>query len=177
MAIDMTHTDASEVSGSAALKSSQGNEAKLSGMVEITDKPQLFRRASARGSIRLREESIRAIRSGGVKKGDVITIARTAAILAVKETPRTIPLCHPIPITGLDVDFEIEERRVHISVTVTSVGRTGVEMEALTGVSAALLNVWDMVKYLEKDASGNYPETAIEEIRVVEKRKEERPLA
>ena len=106
-----------------------------------------------------------------MKKGDVLTTARLAAILAVKDTPRLIPLCHPIPITGLDVNFDLEGERVRATVTVTSVGKTGVEMEALTGVAVALLNVWDMVKYLEKDETGNYPETAIENIRVTEKKK------
>ncbi len=140
-------------------------------MVDITEKPPLFRRATASGTIRLRESTIKAITAGQVKKGDVLTTARLAAILAVKDTPRLIPLCHPIPITGLDVFFDLEEERVRATVTVTSVGRTGVEMEALTGVSVALLNVWDMVKYLEKDETGNYPETEIEEIRVLQKRK------
>ncbi len=140
-------------------------------MVDITEKPPVFRKASAAGSIRLRESTIEAIKSDQVKKGDVFTTARLAAILAVKDTPRLIPLCHPIPITGLDVNFEIEERRVRTTVTVTSVGKTGVEMEALTGVAAALLNVWDMVKYLEKDETGNYPETEISGIMVCEKRK------
>ena len=146
---------------------------KLAGMVDITEKPPLFRRATASGTIRLRESTIKAIIAGQVKKGDVLTTARLAAILAVKDTPRLIPLCHPIPITGLDVFFDLEEERVRATVTVTSVGRTGVEMEALTGVSAALLNVWDMVKYLEKDETGNYPRTEIEKIAVREKKKNE----
>jgi cyclic pyranopterin phosphate synthase len=146
-------------------------EEKLAGMVDITEKPPLFRKATASGTIRLRESTITAIAAGQVKKGDVLTTARLAAILAVKDTPRLIPLCHPIPITGLDVFFDLVEGRLRATVTVTSVGRTGVEMEALIGVSAALLNVWDMVKYLEKDETGNYPETEIEEIRVLQKRK------
>lgn len=146
-------------------------EDKLAGMVDITAKPPLFRTATASGTIRLRESTIKAITSGQVKKGDVLTTARLAAILAVKDTPRLIPLCHPIPITGLDVNFDLERERVRAVVTVTSVGKTGVEMEALTGVAVALLNVWDMVKYLEKDETGNYPETVIEEIRVLQKRK------
>jgi cyclic pyranopterin phosphate synthase len=144
---------------------------KLAGMVNITEKPPVFRKATATGSIRLQEVSVEAIKNGRVKKGDVLTTARLAAILAVKDTPRLIPLCHQIPITGLEVNFEIEERQVRATVTVTSLGRTGVEMEALTGVAAALLNVWDMVKYLEKDETGNYPETEIEGIRVCEKKK------
>ena len=142
-------------------------------MVDITEKQPVFRRATASGSIKLRKSTIEAIKSGQVKKGDVITTARLTAILAVKDTPRLIPLCHPIPITGLDVNFEFEERRVKVTVKVTSEGKTGVEMEALTGVAAALLNVWDMVKYLEKDETGNYPETVMETIQVIEKRKGE----
>ena len=145
---------------------------KLEGMVDITSKPLVYRRATATGSIRLKESTLQAMRSGEIKKGDPLASARLAAILAVKETPRLIPYCHPIPITGLEVRFELEEMGIKATVTVTSFGRTGVEMEALTGVSVALLNIWDMVKYLEKDETGNYPETVIEEIRVLEKRKE-----
>jgi cyclic pyranopterin phosphate synthase len=148
----------------------EGGE-RLAGMVEITGKPEVFRRARARGSIRLKETTIEAIKSGRVKKGDVLATARLTAILAVKETPRLIPLCHPIPITGVDVEFELGIKTIQATVTVTSVGKTGVEMEALTGVSVALLNVWDMIKYLEKDETGNYPETMIEEIRVATKEK------
>jgi len=144
---------------------------KLEGMVDITEKPPVFRRASASGSIRLQETTVEAIKSGQVKKGDVLATARLAAILAAKDTPRLIPMCHPIPLTGLEVSFQFQPGRVEASVNVTSVGRTGVEMEALVAVSAALLNVWDMVKYLEKDESGNYPDTAIEEIRVIKKEK------
>jgi cyclic pyranopterin phosphate synthase len=144
---------------------------KLQGMVDITEKPPVFRRARARGSIRLQETTVEAIRLGQVKKGDVLATARLAAILAAKETPRLIPMCHPISITGLEVGFQLQPGRIEAAVTVTSVGRTGVEMEALAAVSAALLNVWDMVKYLEKDESGNYPNTEIEEIRVTQKEK------
>jgi cyclic pyranopterin phosphate synthase len=144
----------------------------LAGMVDITEKPPVFRKATASGSIRLRRATIETIKNGQVKKGDVLTTARLAAVLAVKDTPRLIPLCHLISITGLDVNFEVEPERIRARVTVTSFGKTGVEMEALTGVSVALLNVWDMVKYLEKDETGNYPETEIDEIKVLEKRKE-----
>jgi cyclic pyranopterin phosphate synthase len=146
-------------------------EEKLAGMVDITEKPPVFRKATAAGSIHLKVATIQAIKNGQVKKGDVLTTARLAAILSVKETPRLIPLCHPIPITGLEVDFEVEAESVRATVTVTSVGKTGVEMEALTGVAVALLNVWDMVKYLEKDKTGNYPETEICKIMVSEKKK------
>ena len=80
-------------------------------MVDITAKPPVFRKATASGTIRLKESTIKAIKAGQVKKGDVLTTARLAAILAVKDTPRLIPLCHPIPITGLEVNFELEARK------------------------------------------------------------------
>ena len=142
---------------------------KLEGIVDITKKPPVLRIATAAGSIRLKKSTIEAINAGQVKKGDVLTTARLAAILAVKDTPRIIPMCHAIPVTGLEVKFELEEVRVGVAVTVTSVGMTGVEMEALTGVAVALLNIWDMVKYLEKDETGNYPETEMGNIKVLEK--------
>ncbi len=140
-------------------------------MIDITRKPHVYREAVARGSIRLRKETIEAIRAGKVKKGDVLTVARVAAVQAVKDTPRIIPYCHPIPITAVDVSFRLEEERVWVEVTVRTTSQTGVEMEALTGASVALLTVWDMVKYLEKDESGNYPTTRIENVVVVRKLK------
>jgi cyclic pyranopterin phosphate synthase len=147
-----------------------GNE-KLAGMVDVTNKPPVFRTATASGAIRLKRSTIEAIKEGRIKKGDVLTTARLAAILAVKDTPRIIPMCHNIPISGVGVEFELEQERVGVAVTVTSVGMTGVEMEALTGVAVALLNIWDMVKYLEKDETGNYPETEMGDIRVPKKMK------
>lgn len=143
-----------------------------SGMVNITGKPTVIRTATATGLIRLKASTLEAARLQQVKKGDVISAARVAAILAVKDTPRLIPFCHQIPITAIDVIFDIRIESIQVTVTVASVGQTGVEMEALTGVSAALLNIWDMVKSLEKDETGNYPSTKIDEIKVLEKRKE-----
>jgi len=146
---------------------------KLAGMVNVTNKPPLFRTATASGAIRLKKSTIEAIKEGRIKKGDVLATARLAAILAVKDTPRIIPLCHNIPITGLEVEFDLKEPdKISVAVMVTSVGTTGVEMEALTGVAVALLNVWDMVKYLEKDETGKYPETEVCNILVLEKNKE-----
>jgi cyclic pyranopterin phosphate synthase len=141
----------------------------LSGMVNVAAKPDVHRTATASGTIRLKASTIEAVKAGQVKKGDALCTARLAAIMAVKQTPTLILMCHNIPIAGVEVGFEVEENRVKASVTVTSVGKTGVEMEALAGVAAALLNVWDMVKYLEKDEAGGYPETLLEDIRVVEK--------
>jgi cyclic pyranopterin phosphate synthase len=106
-----------------------------------------------------------------VVKGNVLATAQVAAILAVKETPRIIPLCHPIPIGGITVEFTETDSTIGVSVRVVSTGKTGVEMEALTGVSVALLTIWDMVKSAEKDSHGQYPHTRIEGIRVVGKRK------
>ncbi len=140
-------------------------------MVDISGKGEVVREAAAEGRIRLREATLRAIREGSVVKGNVLATARVAAILAVKETPRIIPLCHPIPLSGIEVDFTDDEGFIRTTVRVRSRGPTGVEMEALTGVSVALLTIWDMVKSAEKDAAGQYPETEIDGIRVLEKRK------
>ena len=138
-------------------------------MVDISEKDDVVREAVAEGRIRLREATQSAIREGTLVKGNVLATARVAAILAVKETPRIIPLCHPIPLSGIDVDFDYGEGSIRATVRVRSRGPTGVEMEALTGVSVALLTIWDMVKSAEKDAAGQYPETGIDGIRVIEK--------
>ncbi len=138
-------------------------------MVDISKKEDVIRIAVAEGFIKLREETVKAVKEGKVPKGDALTVASVAAMLAVKKTPELIPMCHPIPITSVDVDFEIHDEGVKVRCTVKSVGKTGVEMEALTGVSVALLTIWDMVKALEKDESGNYPHTRIDGIRVIEK--------
>jgi cyclic pyranopterin phosphate synthase len=140
-------------------------------MVDISGKGEVAREAVAEGRIRLREATLRAIREGSLVKGNVLATARVAAILAVKETPRIIPLCHPIPLSGIEVDFADWDGFILATVRVRSRGPTGVEMEALTGVSVALLTIWDMVKSAEKDAAGQYPETGIEGIRVIEKKK------
>jgi len=140
-------------------------------MVDISEKGDVVRRAVASGEIILTTETIEKIRVGNIEKGNVLATATTAAILAVKNTPQTIPMCHQIPITGIDVDFSIGENSITTVVEVRTVGKTGVEMEALTGVSTALLTIWDMVKSVEKDDTGNYPDTMIMNIRVVEKYK------
>ena len=146
-------------------------EAGRARMVDISEKNDVSRLARAAGEIILSAETLEKIRMGTVEKGNVLSTARVAAILAVKKTPETIPMCHQIPITGIDVDFEIGEEAVSVAVEVRTVGKTGVEMEALAGVSVALLTVWDMVKSAEKDETGNYPHTLIRNIRVLEKLK------
>ncbi len=140
-------------------------------MVDITAKTEVPREAVASGRIYLRDETLRAIREGTAVKGNVLSTARVAATLAVKDTPRIIPMCHPIPLGAITIDFTQEETYIEATARVKSYGRTGVEMEALTGVSVALLTVWDMVKSAEKDEDGQYPVTRIDRIRVVEKRK------
>jgi cyclic pyranopterin phosphate synthase len=138
-------------------------------MVDISEKREIPRLARAAGEIILSRETIEKIKSGNVEKGNVLATARVAAVLAIKKTPEIIPMCHQIPITAIDADFEIGEGRISAEVEVRTVGKTGVEMEALTGVSAALLTIWDMVKSAEKDEGGNYPHTSIQNIRVLEK--------
>jgi cyclic pyranopterin phosphate synthase len=138
-------------------------------MVDISSKDVIVRKAIASGEIFLSDASMEKIRTGTVEKGNVLSTARIASILAVKKTPELIPMCHQIPISSVDVDFSIYDNVVCAKVEVKSVGKTGVEMEALTGVSVALLTVWDMVKSAEKDETGNYPVTAIQNIKVLEK--------
>ncbi len=140
-------------------------------MVDVTSKADVTREAVASGRIYLRDETLRAIREGTVVKGNVLSTARVAATIAIKDTPRLIPMCHPIPIGAITVDFTEGEGFIETTVRVKSLGKTGVEMEALTGASIALLTIWDMVKSAEKDRDGQYPATRISELRVLEKRK------
>jgi len=141
-------------------------------MVEISGKRDVRRVAKAKGNIKLRKETVDHIRAGKVEKGNVLTTAQIAATQAVKRTPELIPMCHPLQITGVKVDFELRDEEVEALVEVTTIGKTGVEMEAITGVAVALLTIWDMIKAVEKDAHGQYPRTEISEIRVLEKLKE-----
>lgn len=143
-------------------------------MVEVGSKKDVLRIARAKGKIKLKKETIELIKKNEIQKGNVLTAAQIAAILAVKKTPEIIPLCHGIEITGIDVDFNIYDSEIETIVSVRSIGKTGVEMEAITGVAVALLTIWDMVKAVEKDEKGNYPYTEIKEIRVIEKIKEEK---
>jgi cyclic pyranopterin phosphate synthase len=140
-------------------------------MVDVSEKQDVVREAVAAGRIHLRAETLEAIRRGTVVKGNVLATARVAGTLAVKQTPLLIPLCHQIPLSAVDVDFSYGEDCIEAEIRVRSTGKTGVEMEALTGVSVALLTIWDMVKSAEKDAQGQYPYTRIEGIHVVEKKK------
>ena len=144
-------------------------------MVDVSAKGEVYRRAVASGTIHLRSDTVAAIREGEIVKGNVLATARVAATLAVKDTPRIIPMCHAIPVHGIEIDFSFEPESISTTVTVISAGKTGVEMEALVGVSTALLTIWDMVKSAEKDENGQYPVTGISDIRVIEKVKQSLP--
>lgn len=140
-------------------------------MVDISEKGPVAREARATGTIMLRPSTLGMIRDGKIEKGDVVAVAKVAAVQAVKRTPEMIPLCHPIPVEHVGVEIAIEEKFVRVTVQVKAVAKTGVEMEALAAVASALLTIWDMTKKYEKDEGGQYPETAISAIRVLEKRK------
>tara|TARA_B100000315_G_scaffold143039_1_gene132044 strand:+ start:3361 stop:3810 length:450 start_codon:yes stop_codon:yes gene_type:complete len=145
----------------------------IDGIVQVGHKPIVERNAIATGIINLTPVSADAIRHGLVTKGDVLEASTVAAIQAVKDTPRMIPHCHIIPIEGCNVSWEWDGDSLRCTVAVSAHWKTGVEMEALAGVSTALLCVWDMVKSLEKDDAGQYPSTRIGSIEVVEKYKGE----
>lgn len=144
-------------------------------MADVTAKAVVYREASAVGTIRLRPETVRLIREGKVEKGDPISTAEVAAVMAAKDTSGLIPLCHPIPITEAGLEARLLEDGVEVRATVKATARTGVEMEALVAVSTALLTVWDMVKGYEKDEEGQYPTTVIQGVRVVKKLKAGQP--
>ena len=142
-------------------------------IIPVGHKPIVSRSAIATGVLELSSDSVDAIRNGLITKGDVLEASMVAAIQAVKETPRSIPHCHIIPIEGCSVTWDWEGNDLRCTVSVSAHWKTGVEMEALCGVSTGLLCAWDMVKSLEKDSGGQYPSTRIRDIRVLEKRKSE----
>lgn len=138
-------------------------------MVEVGEKKDQKRSAIASGKIELSPTTIAMIKNEEIKKGNVLTTAQIAGIQAVKNTSAIIPLCHPLAISGIEIDFDVKEEEIIATCSVNMKGKTGVEMEALTGVSCALLTIWDMVKAVEKDEDGQYPDTRISDIKVVEK--------
>ena len=133
-------------------------------MVDISQKPDTERIAIARGEVHMKRETLDLIRAGLIKKGDVLTVAQIAGISASKRTSELIPLCHPLPLTKVDVDLVLDDSvpGVVITATAKTIGKTGVEMEALTAVSVAALTIYDMVKAAEKTMR-------IQNIRLVEK--------
>ncbi len=133
-------------------------------MVNVGEKPPTVRTAAAGGRVLVNRDTFDLIRSGGMKKGDVLTVAQVAGVMGAKRTPDLIPMCHPILIDGVDLQLRLDEERcsVEIRATVSCDGRTGVEMEALTAVSTAALTVYDMCKAVQKDM-------VIADIRLLEK--------
>jgi cyclic pyranopterin phosphate synthase len=147
-------------------------ESRIS-MVDITEKKDVIRKAIAEGIITLKKETIQRIRNGQIKKGDVLSTAKLAAINGIKKTSDLIFLAHLILITEIQVSIEINDDESHLksTVTVKSIGKTGVELEAVMGVMISLLTIFDMCKYLEKNEDGQYETTTISDIRVIEKLK------
>ncbi len=140
------------------------NEQGRAKMVDVGEKPPTRRSATAAGRVLVNSDTFRLIKSGGMKKGDVLTVAQVAGVMGAKRTPELIPMCHPILIDGIDLRLNLNEDRlsVEIEASVSCDGRTGVEMEALTAVSAAALTVYDMCKAVQKDM-------VIEDIRLIRK--------
>lgn len=151
----------------AGIETSQLSHVDAAGqarMVDVGEKPDTLREAVARGEVAMRPETAALIQSGGIPKGDVLAVARIAGIMGAKRTPDVIPLCHPIAITGADVRFEWDAARTRllIEASARTIGKTGVEMEALTAVSVAALTVYDMCKAVDK-------QMRIEAVRLVRK--------
>ena len=129
------------------------NEQGRAKMVDVGEKPVSVRTAAAAARVLVNERTFELIRSGGMKKGDVLTVAQIAGVMGAKRTPDIIPMCHPILIGGINLELHLDEERrsVEIEASVSCDGRTGVEMEALTAVSTAALTVYDMCKAVQKD--------------------------
>ena len=140
------------------------NEQGRAKMVNVGEKPVSQRIAVAAGRVLVNENTFSLIKSGGMKKGDVLTVAQIAGVMGAKRTPDLIPMCHPILMNGIDLELRLDDRRlsVEITATVKCDGRTGVEMEALTAVSTAALTVYDMCKAVQKDMT-------ITDLRLLEK--------
>ncbi len=140
------------------------DEAGRARMVDVTAKDETVREATARGAVRMKPGTLELIERGGIAKGDVLAVAQVAGIMAAKRTADLIPMCHPLPITGVEMRFRLnrDEASVEISATVRLAGRTGVEMEALTAVSVAALTIYDMCKAMDRQMT-------IDRIRLVRK--------
>jgi cyclic pyranopterin phosphate synthase len=135
-------------------------------MIDVSEKVPSRRVAEAQGTILLEPATVDLIRKKQLKKGDVQSVAELMGIQGSKVTPQIMPLCHPIAVESTKVTFKVVEGGVTVIAHVTATAKTGVEMEALTAVIVALLNVWDMVKMYEKDDHGQYPHTRITDIKV-----------
>lgn len=140
-------------------------------MVDVSRKPSIIREATASGKIRLKPETIQRIQRNQVEKGDVISTAKVSGVMAAKKTSELIPLCHPLPLSDVEITVLVAESTLSIEATVKAVAKTGVEMEALVATCTALLTVWDMTKQYEKDSEGQYPTTIVDNIKIVRKLK------
>ncbi len=141
------------------------------GMVNITKKEVIYRKAIVSGKIYLKNETIKCLKEKNVKKGEPLQVAEVAGINACKQTQFLIPYCHQIPLDNVDFKFVIDNNSIEVTCKVEARSKTGVEMEALIGTLIALGTLLDMVKYLEKDKKGQYPETRISDIRILKKEK------
>ena len=141
-------------------------------MVDVSSKPVSRRKAEAVGEVILDPSTVAKIHAGTTKKGDVLVVSEVAGIQAAKKTGDIIPLCHQIPLSSVQIGYDFLEDRILAKCEVTANYTTGVEMEALVGVTMTLLSIWDMVKYLEKDSEGQYPVARLDGIRVTKKVKE-----
>ena len=138
------------------------NEHGRARMVDVSEKEKTFRTARAAGKVRMNPETLSLVRTGGVAKGDVLAVAQVAGNMAAKRTWELIPMCHPLLLSGVDLSFSYEEDGIALCAEERCKGETGVEMEALTAVSAAALTIYDMCKAVQRDM-------AIENIRLLEK--------
>lgn len=133
-------------------KLSHVDESGAARMVDVTEKADTVREAVAKGSVRMAPETLALIQSSGIPKGDVLAVARVAGVMAAKRAYELIPMCHPLLLTRIDIDFDVDEKEsaIHIAATVRTTGKTGVEMEALTSVSVAALTIYDMCKAVDR---------------------------
>ncbi|MGI6072548.1 MAG: cyclic pyranopterin monophosphate synthase MoaC [Lachnospiraceae bacterium] len=129
------------------------NEQGRAKMVNVGEKPETVRTATAMASVLVNRETFELIRTGGMKKGDVLTVAQIAGVMGAKRTPDIIPMCHPIGLTGIDLNLSLNEAELSVDIraTVSCAGKTGVEMEALTAAAVAALTIYDMCKAVQKD--------------------------
>ena len=127
------------------------NEQGRARMVDVTDKESTVRIATAQGIVKVNSDTMALIRSGGMKKGDVLAVAQVAGIMAAKKTADIIPMCHPLRLSSVDINFELTDTEIIIQATVKCKESTGVEMEALTAVSTAALTIYDMCKAVQRD--------------------------
>ena len=144
------------------MKLTHFNEQGRARMVDVSEKAVTYRTARAAGRVWMNPETLEKVRQGGMAKGDVLAVAQVAGIMAAKRTWELIPMCHPLPLTSIDITFAFRENALDIRAQVKCSGETGVEMEALTAVSAAALTVYDMCKAVQRDM-------VIDQIRLLEK--------